>query len=202
MSSAVAAFVYYGIHYGLGRHIYYLSLTPEDLLDLIQVVKWQFLCELVGAWALLFIRLSICLFLLRVFGAIKMWRRVLYAAIAFITITNLSTLSIIMAECRPVSKSWDPLIPGKCVSDAVITFQAYYNGGEFLALLQRLLDPNLNDLKLSRWSVTGHLPVCQYCACGTYKCVQLRKWASAFSWPWGSCKSHWSLERLLMLWLY
>lgn len=125
----------FAIRAGLGRHEYYLSLTPELLLQLVQLSKWQFLSEILTAFSLLITRLSVCLFLLRIFGTIRQWKWSLYIATGFIIITNLSSLSIILAECRPVSKNWDPLIPGKCVSPAVINFEAYYNGGESFSLL-------------------------------------------------------------------
>ena len=132
-----AAFSAFAIRAGLGRHEYYLSLTPELLLQLVQVIKWQFLTEILTAFSLLITRLSVCFLLLRIFSTIKQWKWIIYIVTGFITITNLSSLSIILAECRPVSKNWNPLIPGKCVSPAVITFEAYYNGGELFPLLQR-----------------------------------------------------------------
>ena len=124
-----APFAAFAIRNGLGRHEYYLSLTPELLLQLVKLSKWQFLSEILTAFSLLITRLSVCLFLLRIFGTIRQWKWSLYIATGFIIITNLSSLSIILAECRPVSKNWNSLIPGKCVSPAVVNFEAYYNGG-------------------------------------------------------------------------
>ncbi len=130
-----APFSAFAIRAGLGRHEYYLSLTPELLLQLVQVSKWQFLSEIVTNFSLLVTRLSVCLFLLRIFGTLKQWKWILYIVTGFVLITNLSSLAILLAECRPLSKNWNPLIPGKCVSPAVINFEAYYNGGESFSLL-------------------------------------------------------------------
>ena len=132
-----APFSAFAIRAGLGRHEYYLSLTPELLLQLVQVSKWQFRSEILGNFSLFVTRLSVCLFMLRIFGTLNQWKRILYIVTGFITITNLSSLSILLAECRPLSKNWNPLIPGKCVSPAVINFEAYYNGGGLFSLLQR-----------------------------------------------------------------
>ena len=63
----VEAFIAFALHHGLGRHVYYLSLNPEYLVDLGQVLKRQSLVELPTAFSLFFFRISICLFLLRVF---------------------------------------------------------------------------------------------------------------------------------------
>ena len=134
---AAAPLAAFAIRAGLGRHEYYLSLTPELLLQLVQVSKWQFLSEILTSFTLLFTRISVCLFLLRIFGTITHWKWILYIVTGFIAITNLSSVSIILAECRPLSKNWDPLIPGKCVSPAVINFEAYYNGGKLFSVFQR-----------------------------------------------------------------
>ena len=124
------AFIAFAIRHGLGRHLYYLSLTPEFLADFTQALKWQYLTEWVTAFSLFFTRISICLFLLRIFGAIRYWRRILYCAIAFMTLTNISSIILVMTQCTPMRKSWDPLVHGKCVSSGAVTFTAYYNGGK------------------------------------------------------------------------
>ena len=125
-----SAFGALAIHFGLGRHVYYLSLSPEFLADLTQVTKWQFLGEFLLCISLFFTRISICLFLLRIFGAMPHWRRILYYVIAFMTLMNISSMMVVITQCRPLRKNWDPLVHGKCVSPAVVTFAAYFYGGE------------------------------------------------------------------------
>ena len=124
------AFIAFAIRHGLGRHLYYLSLTPEFLADLTQALKWQYLTERVATFSLFFTRISICLFLLRLFSAIRSWRRILYCAIAFMILTNISSFILLMTQCTPMRKSWDPSVHGKCVSPTVVNFAAYYNGGK------------------------------------------------------------------------
>ena len=110
--------------------MYYLARTPEFLADVTQVMKWQFLGEFLLCFSLFFTRISICLFLLRIFGALPHWRRILYYVIAFITLTNILSMIVVITQCRPLRKNWDPLVHGKCVSPAVVTFAAYFYGGE------------------------------------------------------------------------
>ena len=124
------AFIAFAIRHGLGRHAYYLSLTPELLADFTPAWKWQLLTEWVAAFTLFFTRISICLFLLRIFGAVRQWRRILYCALAFITVTNIPFAIIGITECRPVRKNWDHSIPGKCVSPEVVEFAVYGSGGK------------------------------------------------------------------------
>ena len=77
----------------------------------------------------MFIRLSICFFLLRLFGTKKRWVWSIYAVVAFVTATNLSSAAIFLAECRPLRKVWDPTVPGTCVTQSTVVFAGYYNGG-------------------------------------------------------------------------
>ena len=124
------AFIAFAVRHGLGRHAYYLSLTPELIADFNQAWKWQLLAEWEGAFAFIFVRISICLFLLRIFGAVRQWRRILYCALAFISVTNIPFAIIVITACRPVRSSWDLLMRGKCVSRQVIEFAAYGSGGK------------------------------------------------------------------------
>lgn len=78
----------------------------------------------------MFIRISICLFLLRLFGNKKRWRWALYSIMAFVTATNLSSAAVFLSECRPLKKVWDPSVPGTCVSSGTVVFAGYYNGGK------------------------------------------------------------------------
>lgn len=119
------AFIAFAIRHGLGRHAYYLSPTPDLSADFTQAWKWQLLTEWESAFSLLFTRISVCLFLLRIFGAVRQWRRILYCALAFITVTNIPFAIIVITECAPMRKSWDPSIHGKCVSRGVVEFAAY-----------------------------------------------------------------------------
>ena len=124
------AIIAFAIRHGLGRHAYYLSFTPELLADFNQAWKWHLLAAWEGAFAFIFVRISICLFLLRIFGPVRQWRRFLYCALAFITVTNIPFAIIVITDCRPVRSSWDPSIPGKCVSREVVEFAAYGSGGK------------------------------------------------------------------------
>ena len=138
------AFIVFAIRYGLGRHVYYLSLTPELSADINQAMKWQFLALSLAAFSFFFTRISICLFLLRIFGVSRYWRWILYCAIAFITTTNIPFAIIVITQCRPMSKVWDPSVHGKCMSPVVVNFVSYGSGGK---LNHRHSLSKLNDQK-------------------------------------------------------
>ena len=92
-------------------------------------MKWRFLATALAPFAFLFTRISICLFLLRVFGVVPNWKRILYCVIAFMTITNLPFAIIVITQCKPISKTWDPLVHGKCVSLVTVKLAVYGSGG-------------------------------------------------------------------------
>ncbi|KAL2041850.1 hypothetical protein N7G274_005635 [Stereocaulon virgatum] len=116
------------VMHGLGRHQHYLELTPDSLRGLSQALKWQFLVECLTCFTYVFIRISICLFLLRLFGNKKRLRWALYCLMAFVTATNLSSAAVFLAQCRPLRKVWDPSVSGTCVSTGTVVFAGYYNG--------------------------------------------------------------------------
>lgn len=140
---AAGVFTAFAIHYGLGRHVYYLSRSPEFLADLGQVLKWEFLAELATVFSLFFTRISICLFLMRIFGAIRYWRRTLYCAIAFMTLTTIPCIILMIIQCTPMSRTWDHSVHGKCLNVGVDIFVGYYNGGK---LFRRRTHTKLNTL--------------------------------------------------------
>ena len=76
-------------------------------------------------------KISICLFLLRMFGKNKrIWRSGLYSIMAFSIATYLGSVAVIYASCRPVQKSWNPDIPGICWRPRIYIAIAEYNGSE------------------------------------------------------------------------
>ena len=110
--------------------MYYLSLTPEFLADVIQFAKWLFFGEFLVSFSSFFARVSICLFLLRMFGAIHTWRRILYYATTFIILINIANIMTVIIQCRPMRKNWDSSVHGKCLGPAGLTSAAYIYGGK------------------------------------------------------------------------
>ena len=149
--------------------MYYLSLTPEFSANIIQVLKWEFVGELLFAFSSFFTRVSICLFLLRMFGAIQIWRRILYCATTFIILMNLSNISTVIITCRPMRKNWDSSIHGKCLSSAGLASAGYVNSGK---LSHRSSHCKLKTRKRVQCSVIGYSQVYRSYVCGRSKCGQ------------------------------
>ena len=149
--------------------MYYLSLTPESLANIIQVAKWVFFGEFLVSFSLFFTRVSICLFLLRMFGAIQIWRRIIYCATTFIILLNLSNISTVIITCRPMRKNWDSSIHGKCLDSAGLASVGYVNGGK---LSHRSSHCKLKPWKWVQFSVIGYSQVYRSYFCGRSKCGQ------------------------------
>ncbi|KAF6224620.1 hypothetical protein HO173_012963 [Letharia columbiana] len=82
----------------------------------------------VGIFSGLCTRLSVCLFLLRIFRSIRAWRWGLYAVMAFATAVVIPTHIILLAHCQPIRKQWDPLSPGTCWSPLILSRTSYAYG--------------------------------------------------------------------------
>lgn len=76
----------------------------------------------------MFTRISICIFLLRIFNTKKYWRWGLYTIIAFVTVTQIPSALALLVQCQPVQKWWNPTIPGKCWSSQAQISLGDYNG--------------------------------------------------------------------------
>ena len=93
---------------GSGRHQHYLNRSPNPLEQESKSVEWKYIGETVFLASVMFTRISICLFLLHIFGKKKMWRWGLHSVIGFVIIIGLPTLTIVLFECHPVRKIWQP----------------------------------------------------------------------------------------------
>ena len=96
------------VHYGFGRHKYYLT-------------SWQFIeyqKYAYGEWiqtfqTLMLTKVSICLFLLRI-PIENHFIRPLQATIVALVLSNVILTILFIVQCRPVDAAWNTNIQGKC----------------------------------------------------------------------------------------
>lgn len=98
------------VHYGFGRHKQYL--TPHELQEF-QKYTW-------GEWiqtfaTLMWTKVSICLFLLRI-PVTKWLIRPLQAALVVLVVSNVILTILWIVQCRPVAAAWDESLNGTCFS--------------------------------------------------------------------------------------
>lgn len=100
------------VHYGFGRHKYYLT-------------KWQFIefsKYSYGEWiqtfqTLMFNKLSICFLLLRI-PVEKRYIRPIQGAIVFLIVTNIVLTLLWIFQCNPIAGSWNKQTPATCFTEA------------------------------------------------------------------------------------
>ena len=92
--------------------------------------KWLLVFIITTIVSEMFTKISICFFLLRLFTTHKRWRWFIYSIVFFIVAINSSSTVITIAQCRPISKIWDPSVPGSCWSPYVRVANSYYQGGQ------------------------------------------------------------------------
>lgn len=100
------------VHYGLGRH-------RSDL------TRWQYIEYLkygYGEWiqtfqTLMFTKISICFFLLRI-PVRKHLIRPLQVAIVLLIVSNIALTLLWIFQCNPISRTWNKQTPGRCFTDA------------------------------------------------------------------------------------
>lgn len=138
-------------HYGLGRHQYYLTSSPKAIEDLILAIKYGYITQMILILSTMCTRVSICLFLLKIFGSKKAWRYGLYAIIAFAVTTNIANTITVPSQCKPASKLWDPMLAGTCWDPNTQIAVGDFQGGMSLIFLPSIKPrlPNANSQRNS-----------------------------------------------------
>ncbi|CAL5866416.1 uncharacterized protein PFLUO_LOCUS624 [Penicillium psychrofluorescens] len=101
--------------YGLGRH--FLSLDPVRAAYCVKLLR---ISEFFLIFSTVFLKISISLFLKRLFLTSKKWKIFFWCFIAFNSITSALDAAIIFPQCTPVEYNWNKGIKGTCWSDSVI----------------------------------------------------------------------------------
>ena len=116
--------VHYSSLYLEGRY----STKAEAFHDATTALKWSSIAAPIGIFSGLCTRLSVCLFLLRIFHTKRRWRLSLYGIMVFATAVIIPTIVSLLAQCSPVQKLWNPLLPGSCWSPQTVIDIGYFNG--------------------------------------------------------------------------
>lgn len=100
------------VDYGFGRHKFYLTEW-----QLSQFMKYSY-----GEWiqtfqTLMFNKLSICFFLLRI-PVEKHFIRPIQGAIVILVVTNIVLTLLWIFQCNPIRGSWNKKTPATCFTDA------------------------------------------------------------------------------------
>ena len=112
------------VHNGLGRHIFYLSITQIE-----QAGKYLTFCPPVLLVENACSRISIALFLKRVLVVEKRWSITLISFIVFMVVNHAALLVQQLLSCRPYEAAWTAGEQDKCWPSEVEYAMGIYAGG-------------------------------------------------------------------------
>ncbi|KAI9732269.1 MAG: hypothetical protein M1818_007588 [Claussenomyces sp. TS43310] len=116
----LAAFVFMGVHYGIGLHDQ--GLPPSDGME---AIKFLSLSELAYIWATGAIKTSVAFFLLRIFTN-RLYIVIMWITVAAVWLWCFLAFFYILFQCHPVEYAWNRTIPGgSCQSPRTLTNLGY-----------------------------------------------------------------------------
>jgi len=95
--------------YGLGKHIEYVS-EPE----LEEMLRIDYAMELLYITAFISIKMSFVCLYLRIFPH-RIFRMINYSLLVFLAAQMIEEFFVVIFQCWPVHKAWEPWAPGKCL---------------------------------------------------------------------------------------
>lgn len=100
----------------MGRHVVYITPTLSELLKVVT------LTEIGNAVGLGFVKMSVCIFVLRIIERTHRRVRVnLYSVMILNTAITLVAVFCFAFSCRPFAKIWNPSVLGKCFPTQILT---------------------------------------------------------------------------------
>ena len=113
-----------------------LMLTIEMMVrqpsQIQNVVKFTFIIIIFHTWGTFFVRLSVCLFVLRLVPPNnRTFHRWTWGAMAFFALVTTSTFMTMCLQCRPIQGLWDRSIKAQCISLYDTDVVARLQGGKW-----------------------------------------------------------------------
>jgi hypothetical protein len=165
-----AALTIQAVTHGKGKRTVYLD---RNEINYISMFSWLAQIFLFPAMAL--VKVSVCLLMTRLHGSKKL-RCVTRSIITLLLLAALEVVIVLLAQCRPISASWQPL-SGACWRTDVRLYSIYAQVGEPTWVMGKFLI--LTDQKLSPLQLISAVRSCQSQSCGTWICRSQGKHRSA-----------------------
>ena len=117
-----------GVKHGKGRHV--CALNTESIAE---IGRYSFINQIVLFWALFFIKISVCLLVLRVKStAILRWASGI--VVALMLTSTMVACAALLAECKPVSAYWYRN-SGKCRAPTFRIYSIWVQAGTSILLV-------------------------------------------------------------------
>ncbi|MCJ1379782.1 hypothetical protein MMC17_002885 [Xylographa soralifera] len=138
---------------GMGRHI--VCLTVEQIYD---TLKWSTIAQILEMIALGFVKVSICLYMIRmIHHTMKRVRQCLWVLIGFIIACHIAVFIMFVLQCIPLTAVWDPSVSGTCYGLGVTYNVAYAATG--LDALTDLASAIIPIFVIQRLSINLHTKI-------------------------------------------
>ncbi|PFH57135.1 hypothetical protein XA68_15475 [Ophiocordyceps unilateralis] len=143
------AFVIAGVSRGLGKHNAALSIP-----DLVAALMWQSIATTIYILDMMFVKLSIGIFLLRLSNVWAVYKWILWISLIIVTLWSIGLFLWDIFQCIPVQKQWDFRIQhGTCASpkaivDSVIALTVLTVSSDWLYALLPI--PMVWNVKMTR----------------------------------------------------
>jgi hypothetical protein len=140
----------------MGRHNFYVS--PDDQK---KAAHLAFAVQPLWGWSVVLAKISMAYMLLRIMRS-KSWHTFLYVIIGIQLATGVGLMTVVLAQCRPMSGAWDPQPDSKCWSPVAMQVTLYISGtvsiiADFIFTLMPLTFISKMNLPLRQKIVLGSL---------------------------------------------
>ncbi|KAF7591843.1 hypothetical protein BBP40_001040 [Aspergillus hancockii] len=108
--------------YGFGRHVKYVG--HENAAYSMKLLR---ISEFFLIFSTVFLKISISLFLKRLFLTSKKWKVFFWCFIAFNTITSVLDAAVIFPQCTPVELNWDKSVEGHYFALSILPIVFLWN---------------------------------------------------------------------------
>lgn len=115
----------YEVANGAGKHIN--TLTPIQMSGFL---KWTVIAELELVINTCFLKLSVCIFILRFINRTRKYLHYfIYVLMAFLVVSTIALVITLLVQCVPLSALYRPGVKGRCFPKHVLYSVAYVQGG-------------------------------------------------------------------------
>lgn len=118
----------YEVANGAGKHIDTLTPVQRSVF-----LKWTLVAELELVINTCFLKLSVCIFMLRFINRTrKELHYFIYVLMAFLVISTMALVITLLVQCVPLPALYNPDVKGRCFPKQVLYSVAYVQGGTLL----------------------------------------------------------------------
>ena len=117
------------------QRVDFVRQHPQMSNNILPGLKWQEISQPLTILSIMFTRVSICFFLLRIVGIgqswkTRTWKWGLYSIMGLALITGIPVALITVLQCSPVEKLWSPMMAGTCWDPDITIAIGEFHGGK------------------------------------------------------------------------